>query len=373
MAKKITYQSDEGNQLTEGLLDALERKINREYSRASQEVEEKLKDYLERFEKKDEIRKEYVKKMSDKYNNGEISYAELKDIRKEYQTWRINQMLVGERWEEMKEVLTEDLTNAGLIAQSMINEYMMEAYAVNFNYGTFLVENQSLVNTAFTLYDKSTVERLVRKSPQLLPMMSDLTKDRILKNNLTVWNWQKINSELTQGILQGESIPKLAKRYRNVADMGYKQSIRTARTSMTSAQNGGRLDSFIRARDMGIKQKKQWLSTIDDRTRHEHRLLMDATAEIDEPFKVEGYEIMFPADPSAEPEMSYNCRCTMVTVFAGYEKSIKDYDIDERLGGMTFEEWQNAKAKSEPIDKQERKGEAIKQSYINEYRRKKRT
>lgn len=374
MAKKITYKTDEGNQLTEGLLEALEKKINREYSQAEKEVEEKIKDYLDRFATKDDIRQEYVLKQYDKYKNGEISWNDYKKIRSEYVTWRMNQIAVGERWKEMRDNLAEDLANTNLICQKMVNDYMIQAYATNFNYGTYLVENSSLVNTAFTLYDKSTVERLIKKSPQLLPMMSNKTKERIIKNGLVAWNKQKLTSALTQGILQGESIPKIAKRFRDVADMEYKQSIRTARTSMTSAQNGGRQDAFIRAKDMGINQKKQWLATIDDRTRHEHRLLDGQRVDIDDAFKVEGYEILYPADPSAEPEMVYNCRCTMVTMFDGYDKKITDFDIDERLGDMTYDEWKKSKnIKSEPIDKQERQGEAIKKKYNDDYRRMKKS
>lgn len=365
---------DEGNTLTEGLLEALEKKINREYSQAEKEVEDKIKDYLERFEKKDDIRQEYVLKQYDKYKDGEISWNDYKKARNEYTTWRMNQMAIGDRWNEMRDILAEDLSNTSLICQKMVNDYMIQAYATNFNYGTYLVEKSSLVNTAFTLYDKNTVERLIKKSPQLLPMMSNKTKERIIKNGLVAWNKQKLTSALTQGILQGESIPQIAKRFRDVADMEYKQSIRTARTSMTSAQNGGRQDAFIRAKDMGINQKKQWLATIDDRTRHEHRLLDGQRVDIDDTFKVEGYEILYPADPSAEPEMVYNCRCTMVTMFDGYDKKITDFDIDERLGDMTYDEWKKSKnIKSEPIDKQEKQGEAMKKKYNDDYRRMKKS
>lgn len=372
MAKKITYNTDEGNQFTDWLIKGYENKIRKEYSKAEQEVEEKLREYLKSFKTKDEIRKEYLKKQYAKYQAGEISWNEYKRFQREYTTWRLGQVAIGERWEEMRNILAEDLTNAGMICQSMLNEYMMEAYAVNFNYGTYLVESESLVNTAFTLYDKSTMERLLRENPQLLPMMSDKTKERILREKLELWNKQKLTSALTQGILQGESIPKIAKRFRNVVQMDYNQSVRTARTAMTSAQNGGRLDSFKRADKMGIQLNKQWLATIDGRTRHLHRMLMDVSVPIDEPFKVEGYELMFPADPSGAPEMVYNCRCTMVSSLKGFEKKITDYDISERLGGMTFEEWQEQDGKSQPIDTQERKGKAIRNSYVNDYKRMKR-
>jgi hypothetical protein len=59
----------------------------------------------------------------------------------------------------------------------------------------------------------------------------------------------------------------------------------------------------------------------------------------------------------------------MVSKFKGYSKSIKDYRIDKLLGGMTYEEWQKSDGVSKPIDSQEKKGRAIKQSYINDYRR----
>jgi hypothetical protein len=91
--------------------------------------------------------------------------------------------------------------------------------------------------------------------------------------------------------------------------------------------------------------------------------------ELDEPFEVDGYELMYPADPSGEPEMVYNCRCAMISIFDGYDKSITDYDIDDRLGDMTYDEWKESRdIRSDPIDKQERQGEAIRQSYINEYK-----
>jgi SPP1 gp7 family putative phage head morphogenesis protein len=370
MAKKITYQTDEGNQETEVLLKELEKKINKAYTQVSKEIEDKLKDYLERYEKENSIRLEYLDKQYDKYKAGEISWTEYKKAQNEYKQWRIGQIAIGKRWEEMRDTLAEDLTKTDLKCRSMMDGYMADAYALNHNYATYIVESNSLVDTSYSLYNRSAVERLIRKEPQILPMMSENVKKDILTNNLEVWNGQKLTSALTQGIIQGESIPKIAKRFRNVADMNYKQSIRTARTSMTSAQNGGRLDAFFRAKEMGINQKKQWVAIIDDRTRHEHRLLNGMKVELEEPFEVDGYEIMYPADPSAEPEMVYNCRCAMITVFDGFDKSITDYDIDERLGDMTYDEWKESKdIISHPIDKQEKQGWAIRQQYINEYKR----
>lgn len=369
MAKKITYESDIGNIQTNTLLKSLENKIQKEYSKASKEVEEKLEDYLERYEKKNKTRLKYLNKQMTRYKAGEISWNEYKLAKNEYTQWRIGQIAIGERWEKMRDTLAQDLTNASEICRGMTEGYMVDAYALNFNYGTYLCETQSLASTSFTLYDHATVQRLISSNPNLLPMMSSKTEAKIRAGLLQVWNGQKITSAITQGIIQGESIGKIAKRLRGVADMDYKASIRNARTSITSAQNGGRLDSYKRVQSMGIEMEKQWLATFDSRTRHEHRLLDGQIKPIDEPFEVEGYELMFPADPSGEAFLVYNCRCTMVSKFKGYSKSIKDYRIDKLLDGMTYEEWQQSDGVSKPIDSQEKKGRAIKQSYINDYRR----
>lgn len=371
MAKRITYDSDIGNKETESLLEELEKKIRREYTQATKELEEKAKDYLERFEKKDSIRLEYLEKRREKYENGEISFAELRKDQEEYKQWRIGQIAVGKRWEEMRNTMAEDLTDTYSKARGMIEGYMPEVYALNHNYTTFQVESQSKVNTSYTLYDAKTVERLIKENPRLLPnyRFGSVTYERMRQKNLR-WNQQRITSAITQGILQGESIPKIAKRLRNAGYMEYKASIRDARTSVTSAQNAGRIEAMHRAEDLGIKMMKQWLATIDDRTRHEHRELDGQKVPIDEPFEVEGYEIMYPADPTGEPEMVYNCRCTMVTVFDGYDKKITDFDIDERLGNMSYEEWKESKeSKSDPIDKQERESEAMRRKYNEDYRR----
>lgn len=375
MAKKITYKSDIGNKETERSLEELEKKIRKEYLQATKEVDEKLKDYLEKFEKKDSIRQEFLQNQFEKYKAGEISFSEYKGFQNEYTQWKIGQVAVGKRWEEMRDTLAEDLTDTYGKARSMIEGYMPEVYALNHNYATFLVESQSRVNTSYTLYDAHTVERLIKKNPRLLPntRFHSATYEKMRQREYK-WNQQKITSAVIQGIIQGESIPKIAERFRNVAEMDYKASIRDARTSITSAQNAGRIEAMHRAENMGIKMLKQWLATIDDRTRHEHRVLDGQRQYIDEPFEVEGYKIDYPADPSAEPEMVYNCRCTMITVFDGFDKQITDFDIDDRLGDMTYSEWKESKdIKSDKITKQEEQGKAMRQKYINDYRRMKRS
>lgn len=86
---------------------------------------------------------------------------------------------------------------------------------------------------------------------------------------------------------------------------------------MTAAQNGGRQDVYTLAKAMGIALKKEWLATLDARTRPAHRVADGQQVDVDEPFILDGYKLMFPGDKSAPAYLVYNCRCTMISPIDG--------------------------------------------------------
>lgn len=339
---------DAGQRQVDKQLKSMERKINKVYSQASKEVQAKLDDYMRRFKIKDEIKRKALKK-------GQITEAE-------YKQWRLGQVMIGKRWEEMQTVLATDLTNANLISASIINSYTPDAYAIGMNYGTFQVEKGSLLNTSFTLYDRHTVERLMKENPKLLPKARvDIPKD-------LRWNKQNLRSAVLQSILQGEDLGKTASRLQragmksnltkqDVLSMKKYQhlssdediakvivrkdreiAIRNARTMMTSAENGGRFNSYLRAEDLGIEMEKQWLATLDGRTRHSHAAQDGEHVPIKEEFS---NGLMFPADPDGDPREVYNCRCTMVAVVGETDPTVNPSEVyrDSRLEDIDYEDW----------------------------------
>lgn len=350
-------KTDPAHDATERLLAEMEQKIAKEYSQAERELSAKIADYFRRFELKDQRWREWVK-------DGDKT-------KEEYQAWRVGQMAVGKRWESMKETIAQDLHHANDVARSIAYGYMPDVYAENFNYGTYEAEVGAKVDTSFTLYDKQTVERLMRDDPKLLPDPGKKKRAEIAAGQDILWNKQQVQSVMMQGILQGESIPKLANRLAvEVGEKDHRAAIRNARTMTTGAQNAGRVDSYKRAEDMGIKMVQEWRATLDMRTRHEHRVLDGQTQKVGDPFEVDGMEIMFPGDPSAEPALIYNCRCTLRAVVVGLEPQARKYRDESAIDGMTYEEWKESKVeKPEPITLQEEKGEAIRQAYLAEYRR----
>lgn len=351
MAKK----RDEGHEETELVLADIEKEISKEYAQAEKEISEKLDDYLRRFEIKDKIKKQAVE-------DGKIT-------EEEYLKWRLGQIAVGERWQEMEDTLAEDLTNAAEIGKSITDGHMPEVYAINHNYGTFQVEKATHVDTSYTLYDRQAVEHLFKGKGKLYHDYGIKTGQAIAEGKQKAWDRKQIQSVMTQALLQGESIGKIATRLANtVGDSDRKACIRNARTMATGVQNMGRLDSYKRAENMGIGLLKEWLATFDNRTRHEHRLLDGQRVPIDEKFKVDGYELECPADPEGEAFLVYNCRCTMTPVLKGFERD-QSFRTNATIDGMTYEEWKEShNITSDPITKQDDIEQTMKRVYNNEYK-----
>ena len=293
---------DEAHAETEELLAKIEVEVQREYRRAAQEMQAKLIDYQQRFGKKQKIK---LKELRD----GKITPQE-------YSDWYKGQVLIGQRWIDMRDTLAEDMTHSNEIAMSIISDYLPEAYAINHNYATFQIEKQSLLNTSYTLYSRETVERLIREKPNLLPKPNvRVTKDML-------YNKQIITSAITQAVLQGESIKKIAERLRpEIAEKATAEyfgartaeelehklnvaAVRTARTMMTSAQNGGRMDALRRAESMGIRCTKVWVATLDSRVRDSHARLDGEEVKQEEEFS---NGLMYPGDPHGDPAEVYNC------------------------------------------------------------------
>lgn len=352
MAKK-----DEGHEETEAILRDLEKRISEEYKKAEKEVSEKLNDYLRKFAAKDEIKRRAVEQ-------GLIT-------EKEYEQWRMGQIMIGKRWQEMRDSLAEDFANASAIAKSIAYGYMPDVYALNHNYGTFQVEQGSLLDTSYTLYDRQTVEFLFNDNNTFYHGPGRKITDAINMGLQEAWDKKQVQSVMMQAILQGESIGKIATRLaETVGDSDRKAAIRNARTMTTGVQNAGRIASYDRAKAMGIDVKKQWLATLDGRTRHWHRELDGVSVDNDKPFKNDFGEIMFPGDPAAHPANIYNCRCTLIADIKGFENDVTDRRLrhDSHLGDMTYDEWKaEKKSTSDPITKQDEIADAMKRAYGREY------
>ena len=313
-------------------LRRLESKLKKEYKRAYVGMKEKTDKYFAKFEKLDKEKLELVKA-------GKLT-------EKDYLLWRQNKFLVGEHYEKFAYDLSRDLTHTNVIAAGMIKESTIGAYQLNYNYAAYEICKGTGANIAFDLVDHATVERIINKNPQLLPLPRKGTKsyERWIDRD-TRWNYRKVRSAFTQSLLQGESIPHMAKRLQTVTDMSNSAAVRNARTMTTAAESAGRIDRYHEAQDMGIEMQKTWVATLDDRTRDAHIELDGVTIDVDEDFVNSIGKIAYPADPHADPENTYNCRCTLISSIKGFAHDFSGRVLSDKLGDMTYDEWKASASK----------------------------
>ena len=321
---------DYAHRMTDAELAKLENRIAKLYKEAADELTDTVKAYFEQFEKRDAAMKE-------KLDAGEIT-------EQQYKQWRLAQMGRGKRFTALRDKVAERYTNANETAVAYVNDTTPGIYSLNRNYAAYKIEQISS-QADFTLWDERTVKRLIVEQPDLMPYYPP---KRALQRGIDLkYGKQQITASVTSSILQGKGIGKIANDLQSrMQDMSRASAIRTARTAITAAQNAGRLDTYRAAQDMGIKLKKQWLATLDNRTRHAHAMLDGQTVDVDKPFKVDGYEIMYPGDSSAPGYLVYNCRCTQVSVLddvdtSGGMRRARDPVTGESVlvKDMTYAEW----------------------------------
>lgn len=159
----------------------------------------------------------------------------------------------------------------------------------------------------------------------------------------------QITKNVTSGIIRGLSPGKIANELMTkLTEMNRTSAVRAARTGITTAENAGRLDSYIAAEKMGIKIKRRWVCTKDSRTRFSHGMADGQIVEgTKKPFIVGGYKMMFPGDKSmnAPGHEIYNCRCTTRTV----EKD--GIEAEPREMRVKNPEWEEAKAEETKLEK----------------------
>lgn len=323
--------SDLGHKLTDQELAKLERRIAKLYREAGKELQATIDTYFEQFAKRDEEMKSLIGTVQ---NGKEWTEAD-------YKQWRLNQIGRGERYQAMRDKVAHRVTDANAVAVSYTNDATPGIYSLNRNYSAYTIE-QVAGNVGFDLWDEQTVKRLMVEQPDLMPYYPP---KRALKRGIDLeYGKKQITKSVTSSILQGKSIKRMADDLqKRITTMSRDSAIRTARTAVTGAQNAGRMDSYAAAEKMGIKLKKEWLATLDARTRHSHAMLDGEQVAQDKKFS---NGCRFPGDPQGPPWEIYNCRCTLIAAVDGVETSSAQRRVrnpatgqTEVISNMTYAEW----------------------------------
>lgn len=329
----------------------IESQVSKQYREAYKDILKKMADFTRRHKAKD-------KQMQRDLKNGKIT-------QEQYASWLRGQVFIGQQWQSAKASIDATIKNVMNEASSLTHQKSIDVFVNNANYTAYQIEKDHGFTGGinFDIYDRKTVSRLMLEDPELLPRRKDING-----NKLEAWNTKTISNCIFQAITQGESIDELSKRIaRDTSIDAGRSSLLYARTAMTGAQNAGRIERMKEAQSMGIKVQKQWMSTLDSRTRDSHRDMDGEIAGMDDEFS-NGLE--YPGDPNGPGREVYNCRCTLIYHYPGYsnfanmertayyEEGDPEYDPRHRnyetVKGMNYEQWVNYKQ------------DQIRQRYIDE-------
>lgn len=291
----------------------MERHLHGIYTRAQRDVGKKWTAYMKQVDAE-------LKPLQDAYAAARRSgdKAEIKKAGRELGRKQREKTINNKYFQDLTNQLATEISHINEQAVAYVNGQLPGAYVAGYNEVA-----KDMTATAkgysFALADKNTIKNLETSDKTLLPYK------KVNGRKDVRWNTQKVNGEVMQGILQGESVDKIATRLSDVLDMNESSAIRNARTSLTSAQNKGRFDMLDNAAENGIIVKKEWIAALDDHTRESHADMDGELADYDDEFS---NGLQYPGDPDGPPEEVYNCRCRMGFHVVGVKAAGTDKVID---------------------------------------------
>jgi SPP1 gp7 family putative phage head morphogenesis protein len=125
--------------------------------------------------------------------------------------------------------------------------------------------------------------------------------------------WSDAREALLDGMARGDGIEAMRRRFEQVVDVGRAKASAIARTEVISAANAGST-AQVRAMGAAAPNYKQWLSTMDGRTRPTHRHADGQVVELSAKFAVGSDSLDYPGDPEGANREVINCRCTVLYV-----------------------------------------------------------
>lgn len=135
-----------------------------------------------------------------------------------------------------------------------------------------------------------------------------------LAGQVTDTTYEAITAALAEGVGEGESIPDLAARIREVfADASATRATTIARTEVIGGF-GAATRAAITGLPADVVAAVQWIATRDGRTRDAHAEADGQIQPVTSPFIVGGDPMLYPGDPNGGADNTVNCRCALAAL-----------------------------------------------------------
>jgi SPP1 gp7 family putative phage head morphogenesis protein len=150
-----------------------------------------------------------------------------------------------------------------------------------------------------------------------------------------------IRVALNDGLAQGKSYYDMMKDIKDALNKTNFDAMRIIRTEGQSATNAGTADAYDRALEDGVKGSVVWSSTLDDRTRDQHKAMDGQVRDEDGMFHFPNGEIApYPCWEGLSAENRINCRCGIRMEIDGYSPQLRRSRDEGVIQYQTYDQWQ---------------------------------
>ncbi len=249
-----------------------------------------------------------------------------------------------DRFQALQKKVQTQFVKASIAAGNMTVESSKMAITNNFYKQQFAVmfANDSPVSLSFTVLNPAVVEISVLGTPSVWKKIGEDAIERISNKygnlskyqpqhgtlintilNNRVKDLRKIQTSITQGLIQGKSFQQTANDIKNIMNGTTSQALRIVRTEGMRNMNAGAFANHNQAVNQGIEMQRQILSVLDDRTRSQSQTVDTRIANEDGFFTYPGdLLVSFPGN-SGVAAFDINDRETVIEIIDGQSPELR--------------------------------------------------
>lgn len=293
-------------------MNDLEKSLLKLVDELFQLTDKEHREILQLYKKSNKNIKQFISDLFLKY--GQDGILDMSEVQKYGRMAKLEEQVK----QEMKQLAKEE-------AKTMY-QILTTIYSIAFYKTAYTLEKNMQAAISFKLLRKEFIDEVVNFNWSGIPF-----SERIWGNTDTLVKTLRI--ELYQGIQNGESLDKIARRIDKEFKSGLNRSMRLIRTESARVISSAQEKIY---QDSGVVQYLMYTATLDNRTSDICRSRDGKKWSIDDPNRP-----MIPAHP--------NCRSCWIPIVEGYEPTRrKDNETKQVIKYQSYDEWAKSKGIQSP-------------------------
>lgn len=255
-----------------------------------------------------------------------------------------SEMVKFNRKSKMDKEIANEMKKVTIKTDAIISKQLVETSQFSYLFQKFIQETELQLFTNPKKLSEKVVLNILNK-----PIAGKTLEERI-KDNGNI-NYQRLRTSLTDGMVKGEGVQKMSSRIREDMEITKNRADAIARTEGLRVASETQQIADTELQDSGIKLVKEWISTLDKRTRGTHRALDGRKVDgVDGLFTIDGNSAPYPREFGVAKE-DINCRCTVATTPKGFDneaefRRARGTDGKNRvIPNTTYKEWHKTRVK----------------------------